>query len=364
MPRDQKVLPQTRMICCLPKHLSWKESLTQLRKWGIHPVRKLPKLGMVITHQQSAVHLDTMSNQLYTEPDTQIRITEPLPNLPFADRRKSPIPWGVEKIGAHYAWNMSRGKGVRVAIIDTGISSQHPVIWANYRGGVNILSPADEPEDYNGHGTHVAGIVAGWGKRMNLWGVAPRASIYAVKAFDRRGVANLSDLLAAINWCMEKQIDVINMSFGMGNVSELLRYAIQKAHNQGIVMVAASGNRGQRQMIDFPARYDETIAVGSVAENGTISSFTNLGRGIDLFAPGEKIPSAWLNQSIRTMSGTSMAVPHVTGTIALLLQINPKLNPEQLRYLLLRSAVQPRMGSRIGIVHAYRAVKMVQKEVI
>ena len=359
--QDQKVRQHVRTIYYLPKHMSWNESLHELKRMGITPVRQLRKLGMVVAKQRPGIHLDTMSGLLYTEPDIQVRITEPLQHDPLPEQERHALPWGVERIGAPYAWPLSRGKGVKIAVIDTGVASNHPAIWPNYRGGINILSPNDDPEDFNGHGTHVAGIIAGRAKRVPVIGVAPRASIYAVKAFDRRGVANLSDLLAAINWCMEQKMEIINMSFGMGKVSELLRYAVQRAHHQGIVMVAATGNRGQRQSIDFPARYDETIAVGSIAESGTISSFTNLGQGIDLFAPGEKIPSAWLNQSVRRMSGTSMAVPHVTGTIALLLQLRPHLNPEQIRYLLLQSAERRRGQIALGVVNAFRAVQMTKK---
>lgn len=349
-------LPKTRTIYVLPEEMDRRECLEKMRQSGIQTMRYLQHLGMIVGDRQ----VSTIPHVLYTERDIRITITEPMIE-PQVTSENNQMAWGIERIGAPNVWRMSRGKGVRVAVVDTGISSQHPAIWPNYKGGINILSPQSPPEDFNGHGTHVAGIIAGRGEKVNLLGAAPRASLYAVKAFDRRGVANLSDLLASIDWCIGNRMDIINMSFGMSNVSELLRYAIQKAHRKGIIMVAATGNRGQKDKIDFPARYDETIAVGSVSENGVISRFSNMGKGIDIIAPGEKIPSAWLNGTTRVMSGTSMAVPHVTGTIALLLQLNGSLNPEYTRYTLLQSASSFANIAGLGCVNAYRAVQMLNR---
>jgi subtilisin family serine protease len=248
-----------------------------------------------------------------------------------------------------------------VAVIDTGISSEHPAIKGNYKGGANILSPYFGPQDYNGHGTHVAGIIAGRASELGIIGIAPRTFLYAIKAFNRKGSANLSDLLSAINWCIENKMQVVNMSFGMEKLSESLRQAIQIAHTKGIIMVAATGNQGFTSRIDYPARYPETIAVTSISQAGIISSFSNMGKGVDIAAPGDKIPSAWLNKSKREMSGTSMAVPHVTGTVALLLYLNPHLNPEQIRYILTHSTKKIENVDQIGVVNAYRAVQLCQK---
>jgi subtilisin family serine protease len=244
-------------------------------------------------------------------------------------------------------------------VIDTGVSSEHAALKQNYHHGVNILSPRYAPMDYNGHGTHVTGIIAGRASTLGIVGVAPRTSIYAVKAFNRKGSANLSDLLRAINWCIDNKIQVVNMSFGMEKMSESLRKAIQIAHRKGIVMIAATGNQGLN-MIDYPARYPETIAVSSISKDEAISSFSNMGKGVDIAAPGDRIPSAWLNQSKREMSGTSMAVPHVTGIVALLLFLNHNLNPEQIRYLLIQSSKKIK-DTNIGLVNAYRAVRLYEK---
>lgn len=307
----------------------------ELRSRGILPIEYLPHLGMVIG--KSATPRLTVENNPYVvhaESDIRIQITEPS-YQGTTHANKPNFPWGVERIGAPMVWTKTKGQGIRVAVIDTGIDPSHPAIYRNYKGGINILARNFPPMDYNGHGTHVAGIVAGRSRNAGLIGVAPWASLYAVKAFNKNGSANLSDLLSAINWCIDKKMHIINMSFGMEMVSESLKKAIMVAHQRKIVMVAATGNQGLRNSIDFPARFPETIAVMSIGMDNRISAFGNRGKGVDIAAPGEKIPSAWLGKATKQMSGTSMAVPHVSGTIALMLQLNPYLNPEQIRYLLL-----------------------------
>lgn len=333
-----------------------------MKRSGIRPIRFLTHLGIVIGEYftPSASHvMDGHPAVEYTEQDIRITITEPIVGTvtpPYEQK----IPWGVAMVDAPKVWPISRGRGVRVAVIDTGIAADHPAIRDNYKGGINILSPHFSPTDYNGHGTHVAGIIAGRMAETGIVGVAPRTHLYAVKAFNRKGSANLSDLLSAINWCIENKMQIINMSFGMDKLSESLKQAIQIAHRKGIIMVAATGNQGLTAKIDFPARYPETIAVTSVSKDGNLSFFSNYGKGVDLAAPGDRIPSAWLNNSKREMSGTSMAVPHVTGTIALLYHLNPSLNPEQIRYILTQTSIKSRKIG-IGVINSYQAIKFYRK---
>ncbi|MFC4546362.1 S8 family peptidase [Paenactinomyces guangxiensis] len=329
-----------------------------MRRSGVRPLRYLSHLGMIIGEHETnfaSQSLEGHPDVEYTEPDISITITEPYVGT-ITPVQTPTMPWGVELIDAAKVWPYTRGRGVRVAVIDTGVSGEHPAIRGNYRGGVNILSPNADPQDFNGHGTHVAGIIAGRATESGIVGVAPRVYIYGVKAFNRKGSANLSDLLSAINWCIENKMQIVNMSFGMEKMSESMRQAIQIAHRKGIVMVAASGNQGFASKIDYPARYPETIAVTSISKNGHLSQFSNMGKGVDIAAPGDKIPSAWLNHSKREMSGTSMAVPHVTGTIALLLYLNRSLNPEQIRYILMQSSTKLKHLAGIGLINAYQAI--------
>ncbi|MCH5583616.1 S8 family peptidase [Shimazuella sp. AN120528] len=326
---------RNRRIFYLKEGADFVRCSRELKKQGITPIEYLPHLGMVIGESVNPrLKVDNHPYVEHAEQDIRVNITEPsYHGSTYAV--KPTFPWGIERIGAPMVWTKVKGRGIRIAVIDTGIDPSHPAIYRNYKGGINILARSFPPMDYNGHGTHVAGIIAGRSRNTGLVGVAPWASLYAVKAFNKNGSANLSDLLSAINWCIEKRMHIINMSFGMEMVSESLKKAIMIAHRKKIVMVAATGNQGLKNSIDFPARFPETIAVTSIGMNNRISPFGNRGKGVDIAAPGEKIPSAWLGQTTKEMSGTSMAVPHVSGTIALMLQLNPNLNPEQIRYLLL-----------------------------
>lgn len=350
-----------RKIYYLRDGIRLERCLNQLRQLGIQPIRYLSQLGMVIGEYPAPLAPNERVPDIeYMEPDIRLTITEPYVGTMVSVKDQT-LPWGVQMIEAPRVWSISQGRGVKVAVIDTGISAEHPAIRDNYRGGINILSPYFEPKDYNGHGTHVSGIIAANGAGSGIMGTAPQTEIYAVKAFNRKGSANLSDLLSAINWCIENGMQVINMSFGMEKLSESLRQAIQVAHRRGILMVAATGNRGLASNIDFPARYPETIAVASVSRDGSLSHFSNIGKGVDIAAPGERIPSAWLNEAKREMSGTSMAVPHVSGTIALLLQLNPYLNPEQIRYILLQSAIKTSRVEQIGVLNCHQAIQFFRK---
>ncbi|WP_240627306.1 S8 family peptidase [Thermoflavimicrobium daqui] len=359
LPSSEKRKP-IRRIFCLKQGIHYKRYLKEMWGLGIRPIKILNHLKMVVGEylpDRFAQSLDSHPDVEYTEPDIRVTITEPY--IGSITSLEPTLPWGVKRIQAAKTWKVTQGQKVRIAVIDTGIYNEHPAIKENYRGGVNILSPYFPPHDYNGHGTHVAGIIAGSATDLGVIGVAPRTHIYAVKAFNRKGNANLSDLLTAINWCIENKMQVVNMSFGMDKMSEVLRLAIQTAHQKGLIMVAAAGNRGLSTQIDYPARYPETIAVTSISNNDHISSFSNRGKGIDVAAPGEKIPSAWLNNTVREMSGTSMAVPHVVGTAALLLYLQKKLNPEQVRYILMQTA--HKKDEEIGIIDAYKAVNLLSR---
>ncbi|MCS1350197.1 S8 family peptidase [Mechercharimyces sp. CAU 1602] len=352
---------KVRKIFYLRPHCDLHSYLQEIRNMGGKPVNVLPHLGLVICDFQQRYNEHNIAYHHpyveYSEPDIQVNISEPYVNSLSAD--EAHFPWGVKRIGAPSSWEYTSGRGIKVAVIDTGIAADHPAIQENYRGGVNVLSPVFSPYDYNGHGTHVAGIIAGRAQDKGIIGVAPRAHLYAVKAFNRKGSANLSDLLTAINWCIENEMQVVNMSFGMDNMSESLRHAIQTAHAQGIIMVAAAGNRGLPAKVDFPASYPETIAVTATGQEGAIASFSNMGDEVDLAAPGDKIPSAWLNGGMKEMSGTSMAVPHVVGTAALLLRMDPDLSPNQVRDIMRRTAEPINGVAVIGGVHAHRSVGLV-----
>lgn len=271
------------------------------------------------------------------------------------------IPWGVSRIRAPEAWKRSTGRRVKVGVIDTGIDFSHPDLQHAIGGGVNLIHRHMLPIDDNGHGTHISGTIAAASQQTGIIGVAPQASIYAVKAFDHNGTSYVSDIIQGIEWCVRNRIDVINMSFGMKTRSSALEEAVRGAYRAGIAIVASSGNEGQKGFVDYPARFAQTIAVGATTKKQKIAPFCNKGKQIDIYAPGEKIVSTWVNGKYNELSGTSMATSHVSGVIALLLSLKPRLTPRQIKLLLKKNATLLPSGSlRAGFpgeVHASRTVR-------
>ena len=246
------------------------------------------------------------------------------------------IPWGVEKIGAPDVWKEADGRGVKVAVIDTGVDLEHPDLEANLAEAGWVLECQNIVDD-NGHGTHVAGTIAAVDNDIGVVGVAPKATIYAVKAFNKSGRGNISNVIDALNWCVERNVQVINMSFGFKNNSKALQRAIKEAYSRNIVLVAASGNSGGSNSVLYPAKYPEVIAVGASNSNDKAAWFSSGGVEVDLIAPGAGIMSTYKDGGYESMSGTSMAAPHVTGAAALLLSA-VKLTPAQVRQALTETA--------------------------
>lgn len=270
------------------------------------------------------------------------------------------LPWGVREIKAPAVWERSAGTKIRIAVIDTGIDYRHPDLRGTAAGGINLVNPGRAPWDDNGHGTHIAGTIAASSRSGGMNGVAPEAQIYAVKAFDQNGTAYVTDIVAGIEWCIRNKMNIINMSFGMKNPHRALEEAVNAAYRNGIVVVASSGNEGRLGEIDYPARYRRVIAVGATSHSGRLASFSNRGRRIDLYAPGDKIVSTWLDGGYRELSGTSMATSHVTGVIALLLSARPGLSPAAVKRLLVRgttAVVRGNIRLRAGQTNAVLCLK-------
>ncbi len=275
----------------------------------------------------------------------KIRPPRPTPTpTPTPVQPSQGLPWGVGRIDAELAWGTSRGAGIDVAIIDTGIDKDHPDLQDNIKGGVNFVrtiwfKPADPNawDDDNGHGTHCAGIVAAVNNSIGVIGVAPSASLYAVKVLDKTGSGYVSDVVAGIEWAKAKGIKVISMSLGTSsNVQSLYDACDAAYYTAGIVIVAAAGNEGGA--ISYPAAYYSVIAVTATDGNDAIASFSNHGPEAELAAPGVNIYSTYKNGGYATMSGTSMACPHVSGTAALILSKNSDLLPPEVRGILQNTA--------------------------
>lgn len=233
------------------------------------------------------------------------------------------IPDGVKQINAEKAWHTTKGKGIGVAVLDTGIDYNHRDLKDNYAGGVSFV-PGTTAMDDHGHGTHCAGVIAavknGWG----VVGVAPEASLYAVKVMDKEATGRFSWAIAGIQWCMQQQgIHIINMSLGADSAPHALELICNAAWKKGLLIVAGAGNQDDTPVppwqsnVEYPARYENVIAVSSVDSSDAIAVNSARGREVDLCAPGVEIRSTDIHGKCLRRSGTSVACPHVAGVAAL-----------------------------------------------
>jgi len=228
------------------------------------------------------------------------------------------LPWGIDRIDAEMVWPAgNNADAIKVAIIDTGISASHPDLAANVKGGVNTITSKKGWNDDNGHGSHVAGTVGALNNSVGAIGAAPLVDLYAVKVLNRNGSGFVSDIIEGIQWAVNNGMQVANMSFGGPSGVQSMHDAIITAYNAGLVMVAAAGNSGGA--VGYPAAYPEVIAVSATDSNNNLASFSSRGPQVDLSAPGVSIYSTYKGTGYATLSGTSMASPHVAGSAALVL---------------------------------------------
>jgi len=280
------------------------------------------------------------------------------------------LPWGVDRVDAELVWPSGNTADlIKVGIIDTGISNKHTDLLANVKGGINTINPNKNWNDDNGHGSHVAGIVAAIDNNIGVIGVGPAIDLYAIKVLNAQGSGYLSDIIEGIQWAITNNIQVINMSLGTASDIQSFHDAVIAAKNAGMVVVAAAGNSGGA--VSFPAAYSEAIAVSATDQNNVIASFSSRGPEVDLAAPGVSIYSTYKNTGYATLSGTSMAAPHVAGAAALVLNtpvgaydanLNGKWDPSEVQNKLQDRATD--LGNAgfdnlygLGLVNAYAATQ-------
>lgn len=244
-------------------------------------------------------------------------------------------PWGLDRIGQRdlplngiYSYTTT-GAGVNVYIIDTGIRRTHTQFGGRAFVGFDAIGDGQNTNDCNGHGTHVSGTVGG-----STYGVAKGVRLFAVRVLDCGGSGSNSGVIAGVNWVTSNHINpaVANMSLG-GGASSALDTAVNNSINSGVTYAVAAGNANTNAANSSPARVAAAITVGSSTINDARSSFSNFGSVVDIFAPGSSIISAWRTSdtATATLSGTSMATPHVAGVAARFLQSNPSASPATVR---------------------------------
>lgn len=226
--------------------------------------------------------------------------------------------WGIAKIQASTFWARGyKGKGVRVAVIDTGVDGTHPEINGKVEAGFNAIDGSVNAMDDMCHGTHVSGTIAG-----NTVGVAPEATIVPVKFLDSQGSGSLEGAVKAIDWATQQNVQIMSASWGGSDDSQALKDIVKAATDKGILFVAAAGNDGadNDQVSSFPSNYPGVIAVAASDQSDALASFSNFGlKSVLLAAPGVGIYSSLPGGQYAAWDGTSMATPHVSGALALLL---------------------------------------------
>ena len=232
------------------------------------------------------------------------------------------LGWEIKKLNIDRQWTYSEGRGVVVAVIDTGCDLEHIDIKNNLLKGINIIDKSKDPQDDNGHGSHVCGMIAAENNGLGMVGVSPKVKILPVKALDSKGNGSLRNVIEGIIWAADAGADFITMSLGASNSNDQLEKAIQYASLKGSVVFAAAGNSGENTEILYPARYKNVISIGAIDENLSRTSFTCSGEDLDFLSPGHNIFSIAPNSGYAIMSGTSMSNPFAVGCAALLLSHN------------------------------------------
>ncbi|MFJ4501741.1 S8 family peptidase [Streptomyces sp. NPDC088864] len=255
----------------------------------------------------------------------------------------SPPSWGLDRIDQTetagddaYTYPDSAGEGVTAYVIDTGVRTTHEEFGGRATSGYDAVDNDDSADDGNGHGTHVAGTIAG-----STYGVAKNAKIVAVRVLDDSGSGTTEQVVAGIDWVTEHHQgpSVANMSLG-GGADEALDAAVQKAIASGVTFAVAAGNESSDAGQGSPSRVPEAITVASSTVDDEQSSFSNYGSVVDIYAPGSDITSAWNDSDTgsNTISGTSMATPHVVGAAAVYLAGHPDATPAEVTTALTEGA--------------------------
>lgn len=237
------------------------------------------------------------------------------------------IDLGIQLVGAPLLWESTRGEGIGVLVVDTGIQSAHPDLVNNVKGGVNFIDRnKNDYVDVIGHGTLVSGIIGAEDNGIGVIGVAPKCNLYAAKVISNNGAGNPNSVKSAIDWAIENKdalgIHIINMSLGSSTPCDPVKAALIRARKAGLIVVCASGNSGNDKPANYPGKYAENglcICVSAIDNNKQLAKFSNTGKDVISFAaPGVNIYSTYLNGTYATMSGTSFAAPIITGLCALI----------------------------------------------
>jgi len=337
-----------------------------LQKYNLSVKKSIKELGVKTLTGIGNRDINTLVEELNNQPEIKyaelnkiVRIMRVGVNDPYYSTEQ----WNYLAISLPEAWEINTGSAeVTVAVIDTGIDLDHPDLKGSLVSGIDCIDylPDSEtgfitydeddfpgPEDRNGHGTHVAGVIgATVNNQLGVAGINWNVNIIPIRVLDSDGYGRMDNIVAGIKWAVHYKADIINLSLGINKADKALADAIDYAYNKGLTVIAAAGNGGGSGDLLYPANYNNVISVGSINQSYQRSYFSNYGDNLDFVAPGENIYSTYgtayltggeiyhLN-SYKYESGTSMATPHVSGVAALLLAQakaqGKSLTPEQLK---------------------------------
>jgi thermitase len=342
------------------------------------PIRSfVVKLAPNLTMQDAGEFLRALPGVRYVEPN-YLAFAFATPNDPYFSQQ-----YGPQRIQANLAWDIWQPqRTVYIAIIDTGIDSNHPDLTNKMRRhnngmvyGWNTLNNTTNALDDNGHGTHCAGIaaaeinngvgiagVAAW--NPNVANSRAYVQLMPVKVLSSSGSGSLDAVARGITWAADNGAHILSLSLGAGSGAQQLQDAVNYAWNRGCLVVVAAGNGGSSSP-QYPAYYTNCIAVAATDSSDRLASFSQYGSWVDIAAPGVNILATYPNNQYRSLSGTSMACPHVAGAAAVLWSHNPSLTNAQLRSALETNVdpYQPYNGRTIapnaGRLNVYRALQAV-----
>lgn len=297
--------------------------------------------GNVTVCDMTAAEAEELQKQddiLRVEKDCLMKANGSIKNRRVKKKKQSELKeeWNMAMVKTDASDTKNSSEKVKVAVIDSGVDFGNDVELQDY---IDLVPGYEDCVPYytdiTGHGSSVAGIIAAGNNDIGITGINPNVQLYSARVLDEKNVAPVSRVIEAIYWAMEHDVNIINMSFGMKEDSKALHNAIKDAYDAGILLVAAAGNNGT---VEYPAAYEEVIAVGAVDSRGIVCENSARGEEIELVAPGEKVASTGAFQGTLVCSGTSMAAPHVTGIASLLWEKDLSVSADFIRALLGASA--------------------------
>lgn len=380
----------TRRIVVFADGVSQAQRLQLARSSGAQIVRELPLINAVVIETPSTqVHvaearLRTMSEVSRIDEDPKINwlkavdargvdfavpsVAELVAPVRELARRNAAAPtppagqetpWGIAKVQAPAAWKTSRGAGVKLVVIDTGIDMKHPDLAPNIKGGWNAITKGPDFNDDNGHGSHCSGTIGAIDDDKGVVGVAPKVSLYGVKVLDADGSGTFDDVIAGMQWAVDNKMEVASMSLGASQGNQALADMVAAMKKAGVILVAAAGNSGGS--VGYPAAYPGAIAIAASDSSDKLAYFSSRGPEVANIAPGVDVKSTYMNGGYDTLSGTSMATPHMAGLTALYVATHKAATPDQARAALAAASRKlagvPAIGQGAGLPSAVKLVK-------